>query len=218
MYIWREIPIYSIFPILRPHGYYSHLSALYLNNLLENEPADIYYNYEQTNRGIASELEQSRIDYAFRNRQRVTKAITKWNDKSFWFINGKNTGNYGVETVEINSGVSVFVTTLERTLIDIVVRPIYSGGLSTVVWAFRMAKSKVSPAKLETTLRALDYKYPYYQSIGFYLEHTGYEKQIVDIMLYFSEFQYDFYLDYQIEDPCYDSKWRIYYPKNLLEK
>ena len=57
-----------------------------------------------------------------------------------------------------------------------------------------MAKSKVSPAKLETTLRALDYKYPYYQSIGFYLEHTGYEKQIVDIMLYFSEFQYDFYL------------------------
>jgi predicted transcriptional regulator of viral defense system len=132
LYVWRTVDPYKLLPVLRPNGYYSHLTALYLHHLLNYEPESIYFNNEQPTRPASGNLEQSRIDNAFRVKQRITTAKTKYQDKVFWLLNGKQTGNYSVVQMKTPNDVVVHVTDLERTLIDITVRPAYAGGVVTI--------------------------------------------------------------------------------------
>ena len=64
-------------------------------------------------------------------------------------------------------------TDLERTLIDIVVRPAYAGGLLNVMEVYKKVAHTVDIAHLTDLLRTLNYLYPYAQSIGFLLERAG---------------------------------------------
>src|ERR1043166_683087 len=95
---------------------------------------------------------------------------------------------------------SVPCTNLERTLIDLLVRPRYAGGVHEVLVAFRLAKERVSVARLLACLRALDYSYPYHQSLGFYLERAGYDQRHVARVRELPR-NFDFYLTYGMTDP-----------------
>jgi len=53
------------------------------------------------------------------------------------------------------------VTDLERTLIDIAVRPAYAGGVRPVLTAYLRSRSKVSVDRIAKLLRRLDYVYPF---------------------------------------------------------
>ncbi len=107
------------------------------------------------------------------------------------------------------------VTDIERTLIDAAVRPIYAGGVADVLHAYRLAADRLSIPRLAVMLRDIAHIYPYHQSVGFYLERSGvYSKGDLE-ELHSIETQYDFYLDYAIEDPIYCKRWRIYYPASL---
>jgi predicted transcriptional regulator of viral defense system len=103
---------------------------------------------------------------------------------------------------------------VERTLIDITVRPVYSGGVFEVLKAFERAKEEVSINKLLGFLNQLNYIYPYHQAIGFYLTKAGYKESQIKMVKELG-INYDFYLDYQIKDPDFSEEWRIYYPKGL---
>jgi hypothetical protein len=107
------------------------------------------------------------------------------------------------------------LTDIERTIIDISVRPVYSGGVHEVLEIYRKANAKISPDKLVERLVTLNYTYPYHQVIGNYLEKAGvYEKSTAERFLEFG-LEYDFYLTQQMNEPTYSAKWRLYYPKNL---
>jgi predicted transcriptional regulator of viral defense system len=217
LYVLNIVNEYQLMIVLRPEGYYSHLSALYLHGLSQQDSDMIYFNQEQPFRSSSASLDQSRIDMAFKNKQRITSARTEYNGKTFWLLSGKQTGNYGV-IVKTLKGIKVPVTDLERTLIDIVVRPAYSGGVGQVLQAYKLAQPNVSIEKLIETLHKLNYAYPYYQSVGFYIEKSGvYDSRAIQSLASFKELNYDFYLDYQIDSPSYSKKWRIYYPKYLDE-
>ena len=132
-------------------------------------------------------------------------------------LNGKQTGNYGVIQMMTPGNVEVPVTNLERTLIDITVRPAYAGGVASVIQAYRLAQPNLSIVELIKTLRSLSYVYPYHQSVGFYIDMAGnYDDEAIKEFLNFEPFKYDFYLDYQIKNPTYSKKWRLYYPRNLV--
>lgn len=204
-------------PVLRPKGYYTHLSAMYFHNLLDDQPQSLYFNYEQQSRPGTGNLEQGRIDNAFKKKQRVTKSRTKYDGKEFWLLNGKQTGDYGVITLKAFDNIDIRVTDLERTLIDVAVRPAYAGGVKSVLEAYRIAQPKVSVPKLLSTLRSINYVYPYHQSIGFYMEAAGnYTIENLNEFLNIRPLDYDFYLDYEIKSPAYSSRWKIYYPQDLM--
>ena len=83
------------------------------------------------------------------------------------------TNNLGVIFFKDREGGSIPTTNIERTLIDIAVRPVYSGGVFEVLKAYKMAKDKVSINKLAAYLKKIGYVYPYHQVVGFYLEKSG---------------------------------------------
>jgi hypothetical protein len=78
-YIWNSKPsFYTITATIHDKAYFSHLSAMYLNGLIDHAPKDIYINAEQRERPQNNtELTQEGIDKAFKNRSRVTANIAK---------------------------------------------------------------------------------------------------------------------------------------------
>ena len=123
-------------------------------------------------------------------------------------LNGMFTSEAGVINV---SGKRV--TSLERTLIDVAVRPNYAGGTHQVLNAFVSAKGLIDVLALIQLLDKIDYVYPYYQSIGFYLEFAGYNTDISNLRK--REKFVDFYLDYEMKYPAYSKQWRLFYPRDF---
>ena len=132
-----------------------------------------------------------------------------------YLLEGMFTSNLGVTEMEGPDGENLRLTNLERTLIDITVRPEYSGGIHEVLKAYQSARDRVSINTLVATLRKIGYLYPYHQAIGFYLEKAGgYRDSQIGLLRNF-EFNYDFYLMHQIKESAYSKRWRLYYPKSL---
>ena len=109
----------------------------------------------------------------------------------------------------------VQVTNVQRTLIDIAVRPIYSGGIAEVAKAYRAAADQVSGNRITTYLKSLNYTYPYHQAIGYYMSRAGNytDAQIAKLRRIPRDF--DFYLTYQLKNPVLNEDWRLYVPKGF---
>jgi len=214
-YTWGEVSLFSLICTLKPEGYFSHYSAMYLQNLTEQVPKAFYLNFEQQEKPADSKLLQVNIDKAFSRVPRVTNNIARFGDYSVYLLNGKHTGRLGVAEVSRSEQEKIPVTNVERTLIDIVVRPSYSGGVHEVLKAYARASERVSINKLVSMLTRLDYTYPYHQAIGFYLEKTGVYRDSQIRLLEKLDMKFDFYLTHQMKDPEYSKRWKLYYPKGF---
>ena len=213
-YIKSQTSPYELALSLDENAYLSHHTAIYLHSLTDIVPKNIFVNSEQSpKRSKGSGLLQERIDRAFKNPARTTTNKATYNEYTIWHLNGKNTGCYGVIEV-IKYDTMQRVTDIERTLVDVAVRPQYSGGVFEVLKAYKLAKDKLSVAKLYETLKKLDYIYPYHQVVGFYLEKVGLEDRLLEPFIKMG-LEFDFYLDHEIEDMAYSARWRLYYPDNL---
>ena len=111
-------------------------------------------------------------------------------------------------------GGTISVTKLERTLIDIAVRPSYAGGVFQVLEAYRRAKDHISTGVLVATLKKLDYVYPYHQAIGFYMQRAGYTEAQYN-RLKSAGLNYDFYLTYDLREKEFAPEWRLFFPKGM---
>lgn len=206
----------TILYALKPKSYFAYHTAMQLHGLIRQGYKTIYLNTEHTSdRGLPvadNEPTQELIDYAFRQPQRENRNLFIYKDKTIMLTNGKKTDLLGITSVS-NEQQSYSYTDLERTLIDIVVRPLYAGGAAQVLKAFKKAKDKINIEILKSYLEKLHYIYPYHQSIGFYLEKAGYLKR--DYSLFQQPHQFNFYLEHNMDDPTYYEKWHIYYPEDL---
>ena len=215
-YIWREVPLYEIILSLKPNCYLTHYTAMYFHELTDQAPKIINVNAEQKAKArYPSQLEQERIDYAFRKPTRLSKNIVEYEGYKVRLLNGVHTGNIGVVELPGPEGERLRITEIERTLIDIAVRPEYSGGVFEVLQAYRRASDSISVNRLAALLKSIDYIYPYHQVIGFYLEKAGrYKKSQIALLRRF-DITYDFYLMHQIKEPEYSRQWQLFYPKGL---
>lgn len=213
-YLINNPSVYSVALSLRSQSYLSHVSALFIHGVTEQNPQSIFVNKEQSPKSKNSSLTQAGIDRAFKGKGRRSQYIWSFDQSRFVLLNGKQTGDYGVEIEYLSDNESVRVTNIERTLVDIIVRPGYSGGPLEVLTAFKELKEKISVDKMLQTLQALDYTYPYHQSIGFAMERAGFDAESLSLFKQLG-IKYDFYFDYHTKNPDYDLNWKLFYPKGL---
>jgi hypothetical protein len=215
-YYWREASPIAIASSLKPEYYLSHYTAMSLHQLTEQVPKILYLTWEQPEKArIIRPLEQKKIDWAFSQSPRISENIARYDDYQICILYGMYTGSLGIIKTEGPEGEKIRLTNLERTLIDITVRPFYAGGVFEVLKAFKLAKDQVSINKLAVILKKIGYIYPYHQAIGFYLEKSGVYKESTIEIFHKMEMNCDFYLTYQMKDKAYSKKWRLFYPKGL---
>jgi hypothetical protein len=179
-----EEPDASLFNIaltIKKDGYLSNYTAMQIHQLTLQIPKSIYVSYSKGHSYPINhddiELEQSSIDSAFSKAQRMTSESYKSeiDNTRFYFIQkGYIEKNIGITSENGNS-----YTDLERTLIDIAIRPAYSGGVFEVLEAYEIARDKVDIFKINEYLLKLNYIYPYHQLIGFYMDKAGYDQKII---------------------------------------
>jgi len=215
-YTWGEVAFYAVVLSLKPDCYLSHYTAMHLHELTDQIPKITNVNAEQgPKRHGPVKLVQERVDFAFRRPTRLCNNVAEYEGRQVRLLNGMYTGNSGVIDMPGPEGETLQVTDIERTLIDIAVRPEYSGGPFEVLTAYRRASDRVSVNRLVALLKKMDHIYPYHQVIGFYLEKAGTYTTSQMELLTRLETKCDFYLMHQIAAPEYSSKWRLYYPKGL---
>lgn len=207
---------YELAMSLRRGGYLSHGTAAFLHGLMDTEPSIIYLNYEQSpkppSKGI---LTQEGIDLAFNNKPRITNNKATLGKYEIYILNGKSTNQLGVIDFHTAQNEKLQTTNIERTLIDIAVRPVYAGGVNNVLSIYKSASDLLSINIITKVLKQLRYIYPYHQVIGFYLDRTGKYSPKELSPLRNIGVDFDFYLSNRISLKEYSSKWRIYYPTDL---
>lgn len=212
-YVWRQASPYSIGLSLAKDSYLSHASAMFVHALTDQIPKTIYVNKEQSPKpSPRGDLSQPAIDRAFHNAPRTSKYAFASQNFRFVLLSGKNTDRLEVSEILDPYGDLVDCTKIERTLIDIVVRPSYAGGVFEVLRAYRSAKSRMSINVLLATLKKLNYVYPYHQSIGFLLERAGYDDKTL-AKIEAMDIPWNFYLDYKLKSPLFNPRWRLYHPQ-----
>ncbi len=216
-YAWGKPSPFELAQSIAPRGYLCHETALMLHGLIPPTPRTLYLNIEQSAKPAGgSSLTQDAINRAFANKQRQSNMVYVGSGISVVIISGKNTDRSAVKDIEGPSSEAVRVTDLERTLIDITVRPGYAGGPSRVLKAYSAAKGRVSVEDVLATLRKLDHAYPYHQSIGFLMERAGYPSSDYEKLRSLG-LAHNFYLAYGIEPEKrkFSSEWRLFYPRGL---
>lgn len=215
-YVWGACTPLEIASTLKESGYLTHGTAVLLHGLTEQVPRTFYVNYEQTPKpSPTGPLTQEGITRAFKGKQRSSRYTFQLDDNRYTILSGKNTERFGVEVITGPSGEPLRVTNLERTLVDIVVRPGYAGGLYQVLEAYKAARDRdVSVSGVLAALRALDYRYPYHQSIGFLMERAGFSQKGLKRLRGLG-CDFDFYLDYGMDTPDFDESWRVFCPQGF---
>lgn len=216
-YLWGTPSAYRVALSLRSNSYLTHASAVHLWGFLHEIPKTIYVNQEQGPKPRTNRLSQEGINRAFKNEPRLSKYAYIHDGHRILLLSGKHTARLGVIELIHTNGESYPTTTIERTLIDCVVRASYAGGVEMTQKLFRNARERVSTTELVSMLRKLDYTYPYHQAIGFLMERGGYrEDQVAPLRAI--GMSYDFYLSNKMKSPRYDPSWKLYYPSNFEAK
>ena len=210
IYITNDASVYQIAISINNKAYLSHFSAAFIHNLTTQIPKTVYITFEQGKKVQRNQLiKQEAIDNAFSKPTKVSGTKTVINDYTLLIHNGMFTNQIGVYNID-----DIPVTNIERTLIDITVRPNYAGGVFSVLEIYRNAIEKVSINKLMAILDSISFTYPFHQAIGFYLEKAGLKENKLT-PLKSRKMAFDFYLVHGMEEKEYSSTWRIYYPKGM---
>ena len=220
VYVWGNVPLFTVLLALKKSLHFSHYTAMRMLGLTEQSPQAIYLTDERKTpyKSERETLSQSAIDQAFSRPPKTSANYAEHAGKKIYLLNGADTGHLSVISQQANDeegkAMQVRLTNLERTLIDITVRPVYAGGVFEVAKAFELARERVSVNKLVAMLNKLDFAYPYHQAIGYYLERAGYKASQLGLIRRLP-IQHDFYLAHDMGETRYESSWRLHIPNGF---
>lgn len=200
---------------LSQSAYLSHYTALALHDLTDDVPKIVYVTIPQPRKSYSRALTQDEIDASMSKPARETTDIAPWSGIRIARLRGQDSG--GLEIIDRDlAGYPIRITSIERTLIDVVVRPECAGGTHRVFEAFRRAQGRISVNRLVGILRSLDYSYPWHQALGFYLERSGVYPAKSLAFVRRLPIELDFYLEHGIgKSGEYVPEWRLWIPRNF---
>ena len=224
-YTWGRVSLLETLLHLVDRSYYSHYTALRIHGLTEQVPKTVYLNQEKPpssafGRNANTVYEQETIDQAFKKPPRATKNEIELPLEQCRVVMLQSAYHEGLGIIDgtfndgSERGFPIRYTDLERTMIDVVTRPFYAGGVAEVAKAFENAKGKLSVNKMSAKLKKMDFGYPYHQAIGYYLERAGYKASLVDIFRR-QPMVRDFYLTHGLNKTTYCCEWRLYVPEGF---
>lgn len=206
--------------LLIPKSYLSYFSSLYYYNLTQQLPKKIYVSIERKSHAPHNELKQDTINKALCKEGRLPSKILSVMGYEIYLIHSKEANRVGIKRVQIFEK-DYRISTIERTLIDIVVRSEISGGIEEVIQVYKKIATleNISINRIIFILKKLNYIYPYYQIIAYLLYANGFN---VDKFKKEFEFKNDFFLSRGIinenkQNLIYNSEFRLYIPKILSQ-
>jgi len=224
-FTWGEVPLLETLLGLVKDSYYSHYTAVRIHGLTEQIPKTVYLSREK-HRGESSRREvpplypQEKVDEAFQRLPRMSSNQVELEEEGIrvMLLEAAYHEGLGISAGEVNFGgerpLRLRYTSLERTMIDIVVRPFYAGGVFEVAKAFENAKEQLSVNAMRAMLKQLRLGYPYHQAIGYYLERAGYRASQVELFRR-EPMERDFYLTHAMGRTTYHSRWRLHVPEGF---
>jgi len=214
-YIWRLSNPFLLGTTLKRRTYCSHFSAMVLHGLTNQIPQTFILTVQQRPIGPTGELTQNAIDRAFSGKQRESQIGYRAFGVRYVMLEGTFASKEDVEDIKIESSrIPLAVSSIERTLIDIVVRPSYSGGIFQILEAYKAARGRLDTSRMYTIFRRLSFTYPYQQPIGFMLSKAGYlDHEIQPFLETISPF--NFYLAYGLVEKVFIPKWKLYIPRGF---
>ncbi len=224
-YTWGRVPLLETLLHLVDRSSYSHYTALRIHGLTEQVPKTIYLNQEKLpSSGLARNegavYDQEAIDQAFKKPPPATQNEIELPEEQCRVVMLQGAYHEGLGIVEgtfndrSEQRLLLRYTDLERTMIDIVTRPFYAGGVAEVAKAFENAKGRLAVNKMSAMLKKMGFGYPYHQAIGYYLERAGYKASLVDIFRRQPMLR-DFYLTHGLDKTTYCREWRLHVPEGF---
>jgi predicted transcriptional regulator of viral defense system len=201
--------------------FFCNLSAIYLLGLTEQRP-NTFYLAKETHAGskIVQEYNQSKVRQAFMKKSRNTTKYIEYHSERLFFLEKQTLSALGVieqaYNLEKHNPIKYRVTNIERTFLDSVITPQYSGGVKFVLEVF--ANAKIDVDQLYKIYNKLNPYYPYWQRVGFFLDKIGHEDEAQAWQRKFQKKELkEFYIDKEFRSTwVMDSKWNILYPEGFL--
>lgn len=222
-FTWGDQPLLEVLLGLVDNSFLSHYTAVRIHGLTEQVPKTVFLNHEKPSSTVTYSkhpdlFEQSAIDAAFTRPPRASQNEVTHGDVRVVFLQSAYQAGLGVTASTVNYGgdrdLHLRYTNLERTLIDIVVRPFYAGGVFEVAKAFENARHQVSVNTMASMLKRMEFGYPYHQAIGYYLERANYKPSLVDLLRKLP-MERDFYLTHAMGKSAYVKRWRLHVPEGF---
>ncbi|MCC5847045.1 MAG: hypothetical protein JJU29_03045 [Verrucomicrobia bacterium] len=204
-----------------PSGHFCHYTSVVYHGLTNQVPNRVYIRKRDvgSNRSRPDRLSDLQIRTQFLKPHRRSGDTENLGGGTIVFIAGRLHDEIGV--VSVPSDDSGFpqgsrITNLERCLIDAVVAPHYNGGITTLPGLFEEAVEQLDILKLIEHYRELDFLYPYHQTLGFFLDHSGQEESAARWREHFPPTN-RFFVDKDAKSSWpYDPKWQVHYPRGLV--
>jgi predicted transcriptional regulator of viral defense system len=153
----KNIHEYEIAMFLASPAVISHASAMYVHKLVTSSPDRIFVS-------VRNKVSLPRMGGS-------NNALSIINETKYHFIQVAPQEYFGIQQIWLD-GVQIFVTNLEKTLVDALIRPRYCGGVAGVSAAFEEASSKLNVEKLINYAEKCDVAVS--KRLGWYLEKNGF--------------------------------------------
>lgn len=203
--------------------YLSHYSALYFNGLVKQRPKDHYITLEVKGKSRATTqsqiLDPMTVRQAFLKAARTSQNYFTLNKQKFYLLEKLPINETGVIDKEMlidKAQYKLRVTSPERTLIDSIMSPHYSGGIGTVIDSF--SSYSIDVVNLLYHYKVINPIYPYWQTLGLVLEKLGQAEQANAWEVHYKSVpKLNFFLTHEARQSWVTSeRWKVAYPKEVF--
>ena len=202
--------------------YFSNLSAIYFLGLTDQKIQTHYICKETHNLSAKGPIyDEDLAKITFRKNARNTNRYVQYGGTRIHFLEKQDVSMLGVIDLPFKKKDKnlfyIKCTNLERTFIDSIITPQYSGGLDSIISLFE--NKNLDLIALKKIYQKLCPVYPYWQKIGFLFELMGQKEKSATWSKLFEDFPLKkFFIDRGYRsDWAFDKKWQIYYPEKIIQ-